>query len=297
MAMYSSSEAIAKMSIQASVIIITKNAGSTIAATLDSVRDFSEVIVVDSFSDDQTKSIALAKNIPVIDFAWNGQYPKKRQWVLENVPVKNKWIFFVDGDEIITPELAQEIWKELQQPQHDAYFVQGQPVFGGQVLKHGRWNNKIVLFKKTAISYPEFPDLDISGMGEVEGHYQPKIIGSVGQIYSPLIHDCAENLDEWIDRHQRYATWQSEVEHRGMDLAVTETGWRALAKRAFQDSFGRAVVMFLDSYILKQGFLDGKAGLDYAVARGWYYWLISAKKSALAGKARGDSASASTLPR
>jgi glycosyltransferase involved in cell wall biosynthesis len=285
------------MAIQASVIIVTKNAGATIAATLDSLRDFNEVIVVDSFSDDETKSVALAKNIPVIDFAWNGQYPKKRQWVLENVPVKNDWIFFVDGDETITPELAQEIQKELQQPKNDAYFVRGQPMFSGQALKHGRWNNKIVLFKKSVVSYPVMPDLDIAGMGEIEGHYQPKITGTIGQIYAPLVHDCAENLDVWIDRHQRYATWQAEVEFRGIDLAVTETGWRAQVKRAFQDSFGRPIVMFLDSYILQQGILDGRAGLDYAVARGWYYWLISAKKAVLAGKAKADSVSAKTSPR
>jgi glycosyltransferase involved in cell wall biosynthesis len=276
------------------VIIVTKNAGGTIGATLDALRDFNEVIVVDSFSDDDTKTIAQQKNIQVIDFQWNGQYPKKRQWVLENIAVKNDWIFFVDGDETVTPELTQEIHKELLQPKNDAYFVRGQPVFCGQRLAHGRWNNKIVLFKKGAVSYPEFPDLDIAGMGEIEGHYQPKVNGSIGQIHAPLIHDCAETIDSWSDRHQRYATWQAEVEKRGIDLAVTETGWRAQAKRAFQDSFGRGIVMFLDSYVMQQGFLDGKAGLHYAVARGWYYWLISAKKSVLADKKKADSFSPRT---
>jgi glycosyltransferase involved in cell wall biosynthesis len=283
-----------KMKIPVSVIIVTKNAAGTIGKTLEALQDFDEVILVDSSSDDGTKEIALNKDVQVIDYKWNGQYPKKRQFVLENIATRHEWIFFVDGDEIVTGELVEEIRKELQLPKHDAYFVKGQPVFCGKSLQHGRWNNKIVLFKKSAVYYPEFPDLDIAGMGEIEGHYQPKINGTVGQLVAPLIHDCAETLDLWLHRHQRYATWQAEVEFRGIDLAVTETGWRAQAKRAFQDSFGRPVVMFLDSYFLNQGFRDGMAGLHYAVARGWYYWLISAKKTVLADKAREAAASKRT---
>lgn len=272
------------MAIPVSVIIVTKNAGGTIAVTLDALQNFSEVIVVDSNSTDNTKTIVQDKNISVIDFTWNGQYPKKRQWVLENIQTKFEWVFFVDGDEIVTPELANEIQKMVDTPKHDAYFVYGQPVFCGYTLKHGRWNNKIVLFKKSVLSYPEFPDLEVEGMGEIEGHYQPKVLGSVGQLTMPMVHDCAETLDAWIDRHQRYAIWQAEMEYRGINLAVTETGTRALTKRAFQDSFGRAIVTFLDSYILQQGFRDGMPGLHYAVARGWYYWLISARKFGLADK-------------
>ncbi len=279
------------MGIAASVIIVTKNAAHGLASCLDALSRFDEVIIVDSHSTDHTAEIAAAKNVMVIPFEWNGQYPKKRQWVLQNVPVKNEWIFFVDADEIVTEVLAQEIADIIAVPQHDAYFVLGQPVFCGERLKYGRWNNKITLFRKSVASYPEFPDAHIDAMGEIEGHYQPKISGSIGQLKKPLIHVCAETIDAWIDRHQRYATWQAEIEARGIDLAVSETGLRAVYKRAFQDSFGRAIVMFMDSYIAQQGFRDGMAGLHYAVARGWYYWLISVKKRVFLNKASGNSVS------
>lgn len=279
------------MTIPVTVIIVTKNAGGTIANTLEALNEFNEVLVVDSMSEDNTRTIVSGKNVPLIDFHWNGQYPKKRQWCLENIATQHEWIFFVDGDEIVTPALASEIAKAVKNSNHAAWFVRGQPVFCGRKLKYGRWNNKIALFKKQAVSYPEFPDLKVEGMGEIEGHYQPKVTGTIGQLEAPLIHDCAETIDAWIDRHQRYAAWQAKMEFHGINLAVTETGMRALTKRAFQDSFGRAVVTFLDSYILQKGFLDGMPGLHYAVARGWYYWLISARKSVLANKQKAAASS------
>jgi Glycosyl transferase family 2 len=277
--------------IPVSVIVVTKNAASILPQCLAALAGFDEVIVVDSKSHDRTKSIARNLTIDVVPFQWNGQYPKKRQWVLDHVPTRHKWILFVDADEIVTMQLMQEISEILNDPKHSAYFIKGQPIFCHQSLGHGRWNNKIVLFKRSRVHYPEFPDADIAAMGEMEGHYQPVVQGSIGQLRYPMIHKCAETMDEWIDRHQRYATWQAEIEMRGIDLAVTESGMRGVMKRAFQWCGGRAAVAFLDSYIVCQGFRDGMVGLHYAIARGWYYWLIAIKKCAILNKAKASFAS------
>ena len=92
-----------------SIIIMTKNEEARIEACLNGVRDFDDVWVVDSCSDDKTIEIAADMGAQIFDFKWNEQYPKKKQWCLENVPVKHDFVFLVDADEIVTPELVEEI--------------------------------------------------------------------------------------------------------------------------------------------------------------------------------------------
>lgn len=168
----------------------------------------------------------------------------------------------------------------------------GQPVFCGRLLEHGRWNNKLVLARKSHIRFPDIQDAHLAAMGEIEGHYQPMVKGSTGQMKHSVTHDCAENLDAWIDRHQRYAEWQAEIERSNINLAKGGKGWRRLLKQQFQRHPFRPMLAFVDSYILCMGFRDGKAGLHYAMARAMFYWMISAKKCAAANKATDNSASA-----
>lgn len=111
--------------IPVSVIIVTKNAASTLAACLAAVQDFDEIIVVDSASSDQTVAIAADYDATIVDFSWNGEYPKKRQWCLNNVSTRHEWIFFVDADEIVSPELCREIFWNLPSTPHRAFYVRG----------------------------------------------------------------------------------------------------------------------------------------------------------------------------
>ncbi len=92
-----------------SVIIPTLNEASNLPRCLDHLQWADEVVVVDSGSTDETASIAKAYGAKVIDFRWNGQWPKKKNWTLQNADLKHEWILIVDADEWITPELAQEI--------------------------------------------------------------------------------------------------------------------------------------------------------------------------------------------
>jgi hypothetical protein len=272
--------------IPVTVLVVVKNAASVLATTLDSLNGFSEIIIVDSSSGDGTEKIAQERNIPVIQYKWNGHYPKKRQWTLQNVPVKNDWIFFVDADEIVTDKLKQEILAAIRSDAA-AFFVHGQPVWEGQKLKFGRWNNKIVLFRKGAVRYPEFPDAH-TAMGEIEGHYQPVVHGEIGQLQSPITHHCADDMNEWIARHKRYASWQAEMEIKGIDFSKTEHGARKIMKKIFTALPLRPVVVFIDSYVLKKGALDGRGGFRFATARARYYRMVATEKTARSRKASGS---------
>ena len=213
-------------------------------------------------------------------FQWNGAYPKKKQWCLENLPFRHVWVLYCDADERITPQLGDEIALLMSsEPAMAGYFIHGQPVFGGIRHRYGAWNRKLALLDRRRASFPAFPDLDIDTMWEVEGHYQPELRGPAGQLANPMIHEEATSLHAWFDRHNRYSDWEAALlaDRRHEHLSRRERGFRRLLKRVFAGLPGRPAVAFLHSYILRRGFLDGMPGLDRAMARAFYYWQIGVK--------------------
>ncbi len=268
--------------IPVSVIVAVKNEEQRLASCLAALVDFDEVIVVDSMSTDGTCEIARSCGATVIPFSWNGVYPKKRQWCLDHLSLKHDWIFFVDADEIITGDLVHQIdalFKGL--PECAGYFVRGRYIWNGRPLNHGLKNNKLVLFEYRKFEFPVVDDLDLPGMGEMEGHYQPVLKAQfqsdkIGQIKSSMDHDVTDTEESWLARHRRYAAWE-----RGMNA---RDAWpqdpvrtRQTLKQTFRALPGRPAIAFLYCYVLKQGFRDGTAGLDFALKRARYYQMISGR--------------------
>lgn len=253
-----------------SVIIRTKNEERNIGACLAALKNFGEVIVVDSHSTDRTADIAQDYGARVELFRWDGTYPKKSQWCLDNLSLAYDRVLFMDADERMTEALAEEIaaldWA------HDGYFIKGQPVWHGHALKHGLWNNKLALFDRYKFHYPVVDDLDLPGSFELEGHYQPlpKTTASIGQLSAPVLHDCA---DEWEARHTRYAQWEAAMVARGA-YPRDPIAARERAKSLFRVLRLRGPAVFAYGYLWKGGFLDGAAGLSYARAKAAYYNMI-----------------------
>ena len=92
-----------------SVIIPTLNEAANLPRCLDHLEWADEVIIVDSASTDDTAKIATARGAAVVQFKWDGSWPKKKNWALRNLPLKHPWVLIVDADECIVPELAAEI--------------------------------------------------------------------------------------------------------------------------------------------------------------------------------------------
>ena len=258
--------------IPVSVVVVTKNEAERIERCLAALCDFSEVVVVDSGSEDETRTLAEDAGVRVVNFQWDGRYPKKRQWCLDTLDLAHEWVFFVDADELVTPELVEEIrgldFKAA------GYFVRGRYVFEGRVLRFGLQNNKLALFDRRRMCFPVVDDLDVLGMGEIEGHYQPILKEGcerfqIGQVQAPLLHAAYEDRDAWEARHQRYAAWEREM---NMRQAWPED--RRLVKRVFKALPFRAAIAFMHSYILKLGFLDGIRGFRFASSRYRYYRMI-----------------------
>lgn len=254
-------------------IIVTKNEESRVARCLNSLKSFAEIIVVDSNSTDRTCDIVHTYDLEIIDFTWNGQYPKKRQWCLDTIPLQYDWVFFIDADEEVTPEFVAALRSINWNTAHQAgFFVKASYVMNGRILHHGLKNNKLCLLHKDRMAFPVVDDLDIPGMGEIEGHYQPipKHKSPIGQITPPILHYAFQG---WEERHKRYARWETIMDER--NAWPQDSRW---IKALFKALPFRSEAAFLHSYILKAGFLDGQEGFILAQSRWRYYRMIRALK-------------------
>jgi glycosyltransferase involved in cell wall biosynthesis len=268
--------------IPVSAVIVTKNEGRRIAACIAALRDFDEIAVVDSASLDDTKTIAAAHGANVFDFEWNGTYPKKRQWSLDNIPFRHDWIFFIDADETPTAGLITEMkninWDKAAQTTA-GFFVRGLYRFDGVLLRHGLRNNKLMLIHRQKMEFPVVDDIGAPGMGEIEGHYQPVLKpGFKGQKIKCLnhfiLHDAYDDPAAWQARHERYAAWEAEMDARNA-WPREEKLTRRVLKTIFKNLPFRPSIAFIHCFVLKRGFMDGARGFRFAQSRAGYYRMIS----------------------
>jgi glycosyltransferase involved in cell wall biosynthesis len=266
--------------IPVSVLITTKDEEQNILRCFEPLKNFAEIIVIDSNSIDKTCAIAKSTGAKIITYAWNGVYPKKRQWCLDNLQLLHDWVFFVDADEIVTSALISEMYEIFSKniPQTAGFFIRGQYLWNGKTLNYGLQNNKLALFNRHKIAFPVVNDLDIPGMGEIEGHYQPILKPEfkhekLGQLKSPLLHHAYEDQTAWESRHQRYAAWEAGMNAKNA-WPADPIPWRNFAKKTLRKSKFRPEITFLYSYIVKRGFLDGKSGLAFALSRRKYARMI-----------------------
>src|SRR5580692_13022278 len=124
------------VSLPVSVIIPVRNEARNLPRCLESLRGAGQIYVVDSGSTDETVEIARSYGAKVVQFHYKGGWPKKRQWAMDSLPLAYDWIFLVDGDEVLTPELAQEMRSAIQNPQCNGYYIALRMHFLGRELRH-----------------------------------------------------------------------------------------------------------------------------------------------------------------
>jgi glycosyltransferase involved in cell wall biosynthesis len=237
-----------------SVIAITHNEASNIAAALDSVRWADELIVVDSESTDDTTAIARQYTDRVVVRRWEG-YSSQKNFAASLA--NHDWILSLDADERVTPALAQEIRETLAaSPAHAAYTVPRVSWHLGRWIRSTDWypDYQLRLYRRSAGRWT----------GE-HVHEMVSVQGTVGRLQSELQHfpyrDIADHL-ETIGRYTTYAARQMQEDGRRSGLA----------QLAFQPPLA-----FLRNYIARRGFRDGSAGFVVSVLNAYYVFLKFAK--------------------
>src|ERR1700676_881881 len=135
--------------IPVSVLIAARNEANNLPRCLQALKDFGEVYVIDSQSTDDTVQIARSHGAHVVQFHYQGGWPKKRQWAMNTLPIAHDWILLLDADEVLTPELAEEIRAAIQNPAIDGYSILLRTWFLGRALRYGDvalW--KLSLFRR-----------------------------------------------------------------------------------------------------------------------------------------------------
>jgi len=269
-----------------SVLIPVRNEAANIAACLDSVRWADEIVVVDSGSTDGTIELAEKRGAKVVQFRWNGKFPKKKNWALENVPWKNEWVLILDADERLAPELAAEIQNEMKNPRADGYFISRRFIFLGKWIRHcgyyPSWNLR--LFRHQLGRYEQMHAGDTAS-GDNEVHEHIILNGATARLNKDMTHYAYPDIYTWMEKHNRYSNWEAEVEVRGDQLGKNVSPRRRLRAWSRRLPF-RPSLRFFYSYVLKLGFLDGRAGYTFCRLLATYEMLSVFKASELRDKNR-----------
>ena len=253
-----------------------KNEERNLSRCLAALSRFAEVIVVDSGSTDRTREIASESSARLIDFRWDGHYPKKRNWLLINHQLMNEWVLFLDADEIVDDTFCNQVSAAIASGRYDAYWLNYTNHFLGRRLRHGVQQRKLSLFKTRAGLYERIEEDSWSPL-DMEIHEHPLIEGPVGEIRAKIQHNDFRGLEHFLDRHRNYARWEArrrlQLEAKGdsRDRSLTA---RQHMKYRYIERWWFPGCYFVYTYIVRFGFLDGAAGLHYAFYKAWYFLTI-----------------------
>jgi glycosyltransferase involved in cell wall biosynthesis len=256
------------------VIVPVKNEAQSLAACLARLARFSEVIVVDSASEDATPEIARAAGAKLINFSWNGAFPKKRNWVLLQQELANSWVLFIDADELLNDAFCDALAAAVSTDRFVGYWLNYTNYFLGRPLHHGVAQRKLALFKVGAGLYEQIDENRWSAL-DMEVHEHPLVHGPVGEIKVRIDHRDERGILRFIDRHREYAQWEAR-RARALGASVADKGLtpRQRFKYANLQRWWFPYFYLLFQYLFKLGILDGHAGLQYALYKFWYFSTV-----------------------
>jgi glycosyltransferase involved in cell wall biosynthesis len=261
-----------------SVLILTKNEQQDLPGCLTSLAWCDDIHVFDSMSTDDTVKIAEQFGAMVTQRAFDSESIHKN-WGLKNIPFKHEWVYQSDADERVTPELAEALKEFAKNPgEHVALRVQRRDYLMGRWLKHVTPSPfNIRFFKPTHIRYERLtnPVTMVDGpIAETSQHFDH--------------YPFSKGMAHWFTKHNSYSSSEA-----GQIVANRQAGssfnfWKVFFSRdANERRFHqkelyyrlplRPLAMFVLLYIVKRGFLDGRAGLTFVVLRSIYEYMIVLK--------------------
>lgn len=272
------------------VLVAAKNEEKNIGRCLDGLRPAARVVLLDSNSRDQTAALATTAGAEVVQFHYQGGYPKKRQWALENLEIRTPWVLLIDADEFVPDSLWEEMASELTKSgAAEAYLVTKGFHFLEKRFRFGGFSfGAVLLFRKGKARFERVLEDDANGL-DMEVHERVIVDGRIGRLRTPLIHQDFKGLDAYLERHNRYSLWEARVRHAF--LRSGRWGSEGVPARLFGNTQERrrflkhlavhvpfeSMLWFLYHFVFRLGFLEGRRGLIAAQIRSCYIQQVRAK--------------------
>jgi glycosyltransferase involved in cell wall biosynthesis len=270
-----------------SVLILTLNEEINIGACLDSLSWSNDIVVLDSFSSDATTDIAAKRGARVVQREFDS-YSAQRNFGLNAIRYRNDWLVMVDADERVPSDLKAEILA----------LVENQPV-GVTLCMMRRRDYLFERWIRRSSGYPSwFARLAKIGHVWVERPINEEYCttGKKIRLQHHLDHyPFNKGFSEWLAKHNRYSTMEASLKFE------QESSWPDLGQLLSSDPLrrrkavkslayrlpGRPILMFFALYILRGGFMEGRAGLTFSLLRAWYEFMIDCKYRELRRRERG----------
>jgi len=271
----------ARRSVPVCVVVLARDEEPNIGRCLGSVAWADQVVLVDSGSTDGTVPIASELGAQVVRQPWLG-FSGQRDFSLRLPQLRHDWVYFVDADEWVSPQLAAEIAAQLADPSGAAFTQRLRLVFQGTWIRHCGWYRGSWTVRLVDRRYARF---DGSEVGE-----RVCVDGPVHRLRNDIVDEDRKGLAEWLHKHVRYA--QLEAQRRGRPAAWSRRAsalrrhgnTRPLIRAVLKDLIfpavpAKPVALFLYMYVIRLGLLDGPAGLRFCFYHAWYEASVAALRA------------------
>jgi glycosyltransferase involved in cell wall biosynthesis len=273
------------------VLIAVKNEAVNLPKCLAAVVGrATRVVVLDSHSTDGTPEIARSAGAEVVQFDYRGGYPKKRQWALDTLDLRTEWVLLLDADEVVPPALWEEIAGAIARPNApDAFLITKGFHFLGQRFRFGGFSfAAVLLFRRGRAKFERLVDDPATAL-DMEVHERVIVNGAIGRLPTPLIHDDFKGLEAYLDRHNKYSTWEARLRYQF--LTTGRYGEESVQPRLFGNAQERRrwlkkiairtpfepSLWFLYHYFFKLGLAEGRPGWIACRIRSQYIADVRAK--------------------
>ncbi len=242
-----------------SSFLVCKNEETHIAACLESLKFCDEIVVVDSFSTDKTIEICKRFNIHLIQREWPG-YKLQKEFACSQT--KHDWVLFMDADEVVSPELKEEILSLISNPsderlqKYSAFRVKRAMFFLGKWWRKGGWypERRIRFFRRDAVEW----------IGK-DPHENVKVKGLIGDLKGEIFHYSYDDIPDQVKKLTSHAFTRAKFDFEsGRDVSLYDIVIRPPAR-------------FLKFFVVKKGFLEGMSGFIVALFESFYTYMKYAR--------------------
>src|SRR6185436_11775143 len=243
---------------QITPLILTYNEAPNIARSLGALSWAKDIVVVDSFSDDNT--VELAKSFPQVRVFQRAFDCHRNQWEfgVRETGISTPWVLALDADYILSNELSAELNNLTPETQTAAYRASFVYCINGKKLRSGIYPPVTVLFRREEATYIQ------------DGHTQRvEVDGAIEHLQAPIFHDDRKSLKRWFNSQAKYTELEAQK------LRAADPAQLAFADRLRRWRFIVPPVMLVYCLFVRGGILDGWAGFYYAFQRAMAEAMLS----------------------